>query len=869
MNRSRPTRPRSTEDKDSALDDVFGIVLIGAAILFFLALFSYDPRDLPSWSRLSPSDEPNPVTQNFVGRIGALAAGYSLWLLGASTYLVPFCLTWFGVCKVHSKLRITSRSWLGLVLIVLSAAALLDVQGWLGGREEIAPLGGGGGVGYLLGGIIFHNLIGKVGSTFVLALAYAIGLVFVTGLHPLDVLSSLKEHIANVFAQWRMRQAYAGVPDVVIGPSAAALAAPPPPSVRRKRAAPPSSSDKDAPDEPAQEKLVATELPLDFNPPPPPMIIDASAPRVPSKSDKPPLSEVWEKKRAQKLEQNPVLPADSLTEIFKEYRLPSLEILHWPETNVHHPADRQGLLDTQAVIVRTLASFGITVTPGDITRGPAITRFEVRPSDGLRVSRIANLDADLARATKAERINILAPIPGKDTVGIELANKEKVIVPIRELLEDDAFQNGKARLPLALGKDVYGKTIIGDLAAMPHLLVAGATGSGKSVCINSIITSLLCRFAPDELRFILIDPKVVEMQTYASLPHLALPVVTDPKKALMALRWVVREMETRYQIFAQEGCRNFEVFNNRNRKKNAAAAAAGMAPATPAVGAALATEPPALDAAPKPRKPLKETTPEMIADMDDTELFNVTLAPPPPGEEWTSDASPPPKPKEKLIIPDAMPYIVVIIDELADLMQTAPADIEVAIARITQMARAAGIHLIVATQTPRADVITGVIKANVPSRIAFQVASALDSRVILDRKGAENLVGKGDMLYVPPGGSQPVRSQGALITDDEIHDLVKHCENQGKPIYEVSPENAEESFDGEESEDGVSAEEEDTLEKCLEVVRQEKKASTSLFQRRLRLGYGRAARMMDLLEDRGIIGPGDGAKPREILVDLG
>ncbi len=861
MNGTRLQRSRSTEETDSAWDDVFGILMVGSAILYLLALLSYDPRDLPVWSHLSPSDQTNAVAQNFVGRMGALAAGYSLFLLGAATYLIPFCMTWFGVCKLHSKLRLTLRSWLGVVLIVLSAAALLQIQGWLQWRDELTPLGGGGGVGYLIGSVIFHNLLGKVGSTIVLVLCYFIGLVFVTGLHPLDVLTGLKNQIPRLVAQWRMRQAYAGASVTTI-PVGHSLPPPVENAPRRKRVVAPQRAGDVATEPIAGEKLTTHELPLDFNPPPPPKIIDASAPRLPGKSDKPALAEVWEKKRAQKLEQSSTAPIGSLTDLFKDYRLPSLELLQWPQTNDHHPADRQALLDTQATIVRTLASFSINVTPGDITRGPAITRFEVRPSDGLRVSRIANLDADLARATKAERINILAPIPGKDTVGIELANSEKVIVPIRELLEDDAFQNGKARLPLALGKDVYGKTIIGDLAAMPHLLVAGATGSGKSVCINSIVTSLLCRFAPDELRFILIDPKVVEMQTYANLPHLALPVVTDPKKALMALRWVVREMETRYQIFAQEGCRNFEVFNNRNRKK---AAAAGIAAPTPV--ARLATEPPALDAAPKPRKPAKEITPEMIADMDDSEIFNVSLSG--PAEEWASDASPPPRAKQALVIPDTMPYIVVIIDELADLMQTAPADIEVAIARITQMARAAGIHLIVATQTPRADVITGVIKANVPSRIAFQVASALDSRVILDRKGAENLVGKGDMLYVPPGGSQPIRSQGALVTDDEIHGLVKHCEDQGKPIYDAATEAGATAFDGDESEGGTSAEEEETLEKCLEVVRQEKKASTSLFQRRLRLGYGRAARMMDLLEDRGIIGPGDGAKPREILVDLG
>ena len=557
--------------------------------------------------------------------------------------------------------------------------------------------------------------------------------------------------------------------------------------------------------------------------------------------------------------------------LFKNYELPELDLLNWPEEDVK-PADKGELLAIQSTIVRTLSSFGITVEPGDITRGPSITRYEVRPADGLRVSRIANLDADLARATRAERINILAPIPGKDTVGIELANRDKVIVPIRELLEDDVFQNGKAKLPIALGKDVYGKTIIGDLAAMPHLLVAGATGSGKSVCINGIVTSLLCRFAPDELRFILIDPKVVEMQNYQELPHLALPVVTDPKKALLALRWVVKEMENRYQIFAQEACRNFETFNSRNRKKAEKAEAAKVA-------AAKNGKAPAKKVKPEPELVLEE-------EKDDRDDPRVALAfagldselgfPPDDeteevarvGHDWSSDATPPPPRKQEMIIPDTLPYIVVIIDELADLMQTAPADIEGAIARITQMARAAGIHLIVATQTPRADVITGVIKANIPTRIAFQVASALDSRVILDRKGAENLVGKGDMLYVPPGGAQPIRSQGALVTDEEIHAVVQRCVDQGKPIFDVPVNEATGEFDGGEAGEGMDDEEESLLEDCLEVIRQEKKASTSLLQRRLRLGYGRAARMIDILEDRGIIGPQEGAKPREILVHM-
>jgi S-DNA-T family DNA segregation ATPase FtsK/SpoIIIE len=363
---------------------------------------------------------------------------------------------------------------------------------------------------------------------------------------------------------------------------------------------------------------------------------------------------------------------------------------------------------------------------------------------------------------------------------------------------------------------------------MPHLLIAGTTGSGKSVCVNAIIASMLYKFSPEELRFIMIDPKVVEMQHYGKLPHLAANVVTEPKKVLLALRYVIDEMERRYRIFAKCGLRNIHGFNTRPLEKKA-------------------------DEAPPP-EPEAEAAEGEEEGIDDAVLAAVK-----------------PKKGEELVIPDRLPYIVVIIDELADLMQTAPADVESSIARITQMARAAGIHLIVATQTPRADVITGVIKANIPTRIAFQVASALDSRVILDRKGAENLVGKGDMLYVPPGGAQPIRSQGALVTDDEILAIVNHCVAQGKPIYDVKVDANSGEFmsDGEDGESsGVSSEEEETLEKCLEVMRQEKKASTSLFQRRLRLGYGRAARMMDILEMRGIIGPGDGAKPREILVSM-
>ncbi|MDB6140280.1 MAG: 4tm region of dna translocase ftsk/spoiiie [Verrucomicrobiaceae bacterium] len=864
-NSARAVAAARPQINDHSWHDFSGLFMLGLAVFLLLALFSYDAHDLPSWAMGNPTDTQNDPPVNFIGRAGAFGAFVSLMAVGVASYLIPFSLTWFGVCRVASSQATTFRHWLGMMLIVLTGAAMVDV--WTGdlSHQEVSPFGSGGAIGRLIGGRVFSNLFGHAGSLMVLGTIYAVGLIFVTGLHPIAVLRTARREvplmIGRMIQNWRERSAQAA--------EEFTPALEDPVETRRKvRAKVPTPSavgSSTATEPPAPETFTAQDLPLTFEP----KIIDSSSPKPLLKDDnRPSLSDVWTKKRAQKIEQSGPAPMGSLTDRYRNYTLPTLDLLQWPDPSLVAPADPLELKEMQETIVRTLDSFGIKVTKGDITRGPAITRYEVRPVDGLRVSRIATLDADLARATKAERINILAPIPGKDTVGIEIANRNKVVVPVRELLEDDAFQNPKAKLPLALGKDVYGKTIIADLAAMPHLLVAGATGSGKSVCINTIITSLICRFAPDELRFIMIDPKVVEMQTYAELPHLALPVVTDPKKALLALRWVVREMETRYQVFAAEGCRNFETFNSRNRKKTSDTRPAKNAAATVSTGGATTMGPEEM-AVLAGIGEVQQTVTASLEKAEDTETMLVNA-----NGDWSGDSQPPTRAAargQELIIPDTMPYIVVIIDELADLMQTAPADIEVAIARITQMARAAGIHLIVATQTPRADVITGVIKANVPSRIAFQVASALDSRVILDRKGAEKLVGKGDMLYLPPGTANLVRSQGALVTDEEIHALVGHCVSQGRPVFDTGEKNIGSmsgGFGDEDEEDEVNAEDEKILEKCLEVIRQEKKASTSLLQRRLGLGYTRAARMMDILEDRGIIGPGEGAKPREILVQL-
>jgi len=521
------------------------------------------------------------------------------------------------------------------------------------------------------------------------------------------------------------------------------------------------------------------------------------------------------------------------TEEFREYELPPFELLHYEEKPEGPTAeDKEEMLEIQQKIIDTLTTFRVDVTPGDITRGPTITRYEVYPARGVRVNTFDQYAKDIALATKAESVNIVAPIPGKDTVGIEIVNRKKVAVPLRELLQDPAFCSPKKKIPLALGKDVYGRTVIGDLASMPHLLVAGATGSGKSVCINSIISSMLLKFRPDELRLILVDPKVVEMQPYSKLPHLIVPVVTDPKKVPNALRWCVNEMEHRYHCFAKVGVRNFEAFNKR-----------------------------------PPDVPAQETEEPEDGQVDEALAESIARDLESQGE-WPVEEDDELELEDDGVIPERFPYIVIIIDELADLMQTVGADIETNIGRLTQKARAAGIHLIVATQTPRRQVVTGTIKANIPTRIAFQVASGTDSRVILDRQGAEKLVGKGDLLYLPPGSAQVERAQGAFISDDEVEALVAHCASQAKQKF---PEEAQESVD-EPSRGGADSPlddaEEECYAKCLEVAVVERKVSTSLLQRRLSIGYGRAARMMDLLESRGIIAPADNTnRPRKVLVE--
>ncbi|MGJ8652125.1 MAG: DNA translocase FtsK 4TM domain-containing protein [Opitutaceae bacterium] len=504
------------------------------------------------------------------------------------------------------------------------------------------------------------------------------------------------------------------------------------------------------------------------------------------------------------------------------YVFPPISLLTEPQdaSNIH-PEDHAG---TMEALVRTLEEFGVKVIPGEIHTGPVITRYEVTPAPGVRVEKIVNLDKNIALGLKAMSVRILAPVPGKGTVGIEVPNKIAQAVCMRDIVESKAWADANAEIPIVLGQDVTGKPMVMDLTKMPHVLIAGSTGSGKTVCINAIIASLLYDSGPEDLRFIMVDPKVVEMQMYNALPHMLIPVVTEAKKVPGALKWLIAEMEHRYQIFAKTNVRNIAGFNAKILKdKEEQAKAEAMD------SEMSAEERHALNNMEVPR---------------DDDAFEI--------------------PKKKL------PYIVCIIDELADLMMVAPADIETCIARIAQLARAAGIHLILATQRPSVNVVTGVIKANLPSRISFKVASKIDSRTILDGGGAEALIGRGDMLFIPPGTSNLVRAQGAFVSDEEIEAIVDFLqEKNDPPVFAEEVQRQIDSDDDNAPTAGTGEHEGDELlPNAIDVLRSTKRASTSMLQRRLRIGYNRAARLMEELEERGIVGPENGSSPREIMVDL-
>ena len=470
------------------------------------------------------------------------------------------------------------------------------------------------------------------------------------------------------------------------------------------------------------------------------------------------------------------------------YEFPPVELLTEGSTK-GMKGGKKAIADNATKLQKTLYNFGVSAKVENVSVGPAITRYELRPAEGVRVSKIANLADDIALNLAAESIRIEAPIPGKQAVGIEIPNKENEIVHLRDIIESDKFENASSKLAFALGKDVAGEEIVTDIAKMPHILIAGSTGSGKSVCINTLITSIIYKAKPSEVKLVLVDPKVVELSVYNGIPHLLIPVVTDPKKASGALAWAVQEMVNRYSLFAEKGVRDIKGYNAALDKENEVS---------------------------------------------------------------------------------KLPQIVIIIDELADLMMVAKNDVEDAICRLAQMARAAGMHLVIATQRPSVDVITGLIKANIPSRIAFAVSSQVDSRTILDMAGAEKLLGKGDMLFYPTGMSKPTRVQGAFISDKDVEKIVDFVKSNGTATYNDDILETIEKANNNEKDAKVTDEEDDEkdpfLDEAIETVIETQQASTSFIQRRFKVGYARAGRIIDQMEERGIISGYQGSKPREVLM---
>jgi len=788
------------------------VVLVGLSLLLFLSLVSYDPFDVGN--RAGNAMQP---VHNFIGPVGAWLAFGAFQVFGVGAYFLMLVLAVIGVLLLLQH-EVPWRGKFGAgLLLLLSASCLLHIAGLRAVVKALnLPDSAGGYVGLFVGDI-FQHTVGKPGTLIIFGVGYIVSLILLINFRPSYWVALTVTGCQDLWAGIRgkpkrdvTRELTEKERDIRVQEY----------EVEREL----SKKEKEAKKLEAESKPVVPPLPI-----PEPKISDYTVPRpappaVATDKDKekkpkpepvavlPPLTPAAPKP---KRERPPEIEKNVLGSVTapagEEFVLPGLDLLEQPP----EPAARNIVDDLKAsakILKDTVREFGIEVESGDVTKGPTVTLFELHPSPGVRVEKIAALSNNIAMAMRAEKVRILAPVPGKGTVGVEVPNISRTTVYLRDMLESDEWRNHKGGIPVTLGRDVKGNPIIGDLAQMPHLLIAGATGSGKTVCVNAILASLLYRYTAADLRLVLIDPKMVEMQHYNTLPHLVVPVVTESKKVPLALGWVIREMEKRFQIFAKSGVRNITSFNARDKKP--------VAPPAPAPGKAEQEE-------------LKIEVPR---DFD-------------------------------IIIPDKLPFIVVVVDELADLMVTVGKDVEMAIARLTALGRAAGIHLVVATQRPSVNVVTGVIKANIPARIAFQVASMQDSRVILDSPGAEKLLGKGDMLY-EPGSGKAVRAQGVLVLDKEINHIVDFISAHAKPHFEgelqqkLSKNVNLPDVDDEDTD-------EELVEQCIEVIRQANRASVSVLQRRLRIGYTRAARIMDTLEERGIVGPNRGAEPREILKDLG
>lgn len=827
-----------TKGKPTKLSEIIGLILLVAGALVGLALLSYSVRD-PSFNAVSvPGAEPS----NFAGRAGSYAADVLFNFTGYSSILIPIILALVGYLFFTGRqVKMKLVQFFGYLIFLISLAAILSM---IVMSQGVSKAGGGGQIGDVLADLMVF-MLGRVGGLLVAFAMLIISLIITVDFSFVGLSKTVGRLSASsvkaVTAWWMVRREQrkrrqrrdereGGIEVKRKAPIIRRLD----PQAKETRqptareAKPPKKRDHAAPVRSTRIELanqaegdVAGATPPPAKPQEQPAKTKPAPTKPPTKKkpvkadiDEKPVKS--EKKAAKKKESGEEITIHkkgeteaarqiSFSKLAGQYERPPIDLLKAPE-RTDKQLDREALLAQSVALESKLETFGVTGKVVEIHPGPVITMFEYEPDPGIKVSRIANLEDDLAMALQAEKIRIIAPIPGKGAVGIEVPSLRREIVYLREILESKEFNEAKHPITVAFGKDSTGRPFVQDLSKMPHLLIAGTTGSGKSVFLNCMIASLLYKSTPEQVRLLMVDPKQLELNMYTDTPHMLHPVIVEPKKAALMLRWAVSEMEERYRKLAELGVRNIESYNKKVAK--------------------LAT-----------KVPKRGTI--------------------------TGEEAP--------VGPEKLPYIVLFIDELADLMIIAAKEVEESIARLAQMARAAGIHLILATQRPSVDVITGVIKANFPSRISFQVRSRTDSRTILDENGANNLLGMGDGLFLPPGTAKLTRFHAAFIADEEVHLMVDYLkEKHPKPEYvEIRTLSGDDMQNANGFDFSLADEngDEGLFDKAVDIVARDRKASVSYIQRRLKIGYNRAARIIERMEQEGMISPSDGtSRPREIYL---
>lgn len=745
-------RKKKSKTYEKTNNEIPGIILITIGILMLISVFSTSSS----------------------GMVGRFAKRLFVALVGLGAYIIPFLIIFIGACFIAQKSKINfSRKFYGIVLFIVNTllfVMMLNFKNYyVAGDAFSGVLKLYNGDSFIHGGIVsylidipLYKLFDTAGCLVIFIAVYLISFIMICRISLYDISHKIKEMLTFNDSSDSEYDEMDNTEEITLLENAKEGNA-------SSKASTGAEKDSFVKNLNSRIKIIDFMKSQDKSE-------DNSANNVqPSGNDKVSndhnITDELEKEITENSNRKSI-----------EYRFPPISLLNQNVQAKMNKEDKKELINNAAKLRETLNNFGVEANVLQVSKGPSVTRYEIQPSAGVKVSKIVNLSDDIALNLAAAGVRIEAPIPGKSAIGIEVPNSELTPVFLREVIDSTEFMNSNKNIAFSLGKDIEGKCVVSDLSKMPHLLIAGATGSGKSVCINTLIISMLYKYSPEDVKLLLIDPKVVELSIYNGIPHLLIPVVTDPKKAAGALNWAVNEMTKRYKMFAENSVRNIEGYN---------------------------------------------------------ELF------------------------EKGKVENKLPFIVMIIDELADLMMVCPGDVEDYIGRLAQMARAAGMNLVIATQRPSVDVITGVIKANIPSRISFAVSSQIDSRTILDMAGAEKLLGKGDMLFYPVGEAKPIRIQGAFISETEVENVVNFIKDQEGEI-----EYASEIINQIDTSAQVSADDSDELlDEAIRIVIESEQASTSLVQRRLRIGYNRAARIIEQMEDRGIISGRDGSKPRQLLID--